>query len=216
MTTAHVLNEKLFSFDTGGDVYLVATDPTNGPVVAVMERPNGASVPATDEARAIAGEIERRWNIHVPLARALHELRTFIGKPGSNAVEAEIAFADAVLARLLAEPGGERMLDASRERFEAYFRTRPDSRFVQELILERSADGKYKSKREQDMWESWLATDAALPTPLEQRLTELILRFFAEYPDIEENEHLSGADMIQFVTMWMRDAHTMLEQAGTV
>lgn len=216
MTLPHVLNEKLFSFDTGGDVYLVASDPINGPVVAVMERPNGASVPATDEARAIAGEIERRWNIHVPLSRALHELRTFIGKPGSNAVEAEIAFADAVLTRLLAEPGGERMLDASRERFEVVFRTHPERNDLPETAFKRGSSGRYEWEWMESHWETWRAADANLPTPLEQRLTELILRFFAEYPDIEENEHLSGADMIQFVTMWMRDAHTMLEQAGTV
>lgn len=212
-----VLSEKLFAVqpsDVPGYTFLMSGDAVYGPTVATMETPDDTGFMSTEGALQIAGEIERRWNIHQPLAHALHELRTFIGKPDSNAGEAEIARADAVLARLLAEPGGERMLDASRERFEAWFRTRPENRFVQELILGRTDDGRYESKREQDMWEAWRATDANLPTPLEQRLTDLILRFFAAFPNVEEGD-LSGADMIQFVTSWMRDARKVLDGTET-
>lgn len=43
------------------------------------------------------------------------------------------------------------------------------------------------------------------------KMRELIERFFIEYPDIEENQHLSEAGMIQFVTLWMRDARVVIE-----
>jgi hypothetical protein len=43
------------------------------------------------------------------------------------------------------------------------------------------------------------------------KMRALIERFFIEYPDIEENQHLSGADMIQFVTLWMHDARVIID-----
>jgi hypothetical protein len=42
----------------------------------------------------------------------------------------------------------------------------------------------------------------------------LIRQFSEAFPNIEENEHLSGADMITFVTHWMRDADALLTKAG--
>lgn len=216
MSTAQhaALTEKLFAFDTGGDVYLVAGDPINGDVLAVMERPNGPNVPVTDEARAIAGELERRWNIHQPLARALHGLRTFIGKPGSNAGEAEIAHADAVLLRLESEPGAEKVLASARERFEFWFRSHPEQQGVPELAFKLGANGEYEWGWMQGAWEAYHAADSGLTTPTERTFASLLKQFFEAYPDIEENEHLSGSDMIDFVTMWMRDARVALERAG--
>lgn len=216
MSAKHVVfGEKLFAVqaDHNPDItVLVCSDTVYGPTVATMETPDETGFMDGDHARAIAGEIERRWNIHGPLARALSELRAFIGKPGSNAGEAEIALADAVLLRLQVEPGGEKVLAATRERFEAWFRARPDSRFVQQLILERGPTGRYTSAREQEMWEAFSAANSDLPTPIERRLTSLINQFFEAWPNIDDDEHVQGSDMVAFVTDWMRDARKELDE----
>jgi hypothetical protein len=46
------------------------------------------------------------------------------------------------------------------------------------------------------------------------QLASLIDRFVLACPDIEENERLSGADMIDFVTMWVREAKATCSGGG--
>jgi hypothetical protein len=214
MTTHHAINDKLFAVqaDHNADQTVIVCGDTRGPVVALMDTPDDTGFMTADEARAIAGEIERRWNIHQPLAEALHELRTFVGKLTTSAGQQEAERADAVLTRLRFEVGGEKVLVTTRERFEAWFRSLPENSFVQEIILIKRPDGKYESLYEQKIWNAYRAADSGLPTPLERRLTSLIGQFFDAWPNIEEADDISGADMISFVTDWMSVARKELGQ----
>jgi hypothetical protein len=66
---------------------------------------------------------------------------------------------------------------------------------------------------------SWPARLRGQASTSERAATDcvsVIKAFIEQYPDIENDTNLSGADMIDFVTVWMRHARAALEKVGGV